>query len=225
MSSQQHEHQQERQERPVRGVRQVAGAAEPIQPNSQKPTRVYQLLEGIAEHEDFSEPHDPVTGRHPPKVYHKGERILSHIDLVKRFGPQKYALVGEGRRLRGSVVPGEVAPGQRSTPAPQGQVSSGKQVTRGTPQGSTVTGQFEEDEEQELFGDDVPAGHEEAGPDKVHQSESSQAQPMEEVTDEDLDNMTVAELRKYAASNKVDLQGATVKADIIKSIQDARGED
>lgn len=45
----------------------------------------------------------------------------------------------------------------------------------------------------------------------------------EEVTDT-FDDMTVAELKDYAAENEIDLEGAHLKADIVKKIRESEAE-
>lgn len=44
-----------------------------------------------------------------------------------------------------------------------------------------------------------------------------------EVSD-DLDSMTVPQLREHASDNEINLGGATTKADILKAIRDAEGD-
>lgn len=160
------------------------------------------------------------TPRNPGKTYKAGDVVESETDLAKRFGPEKFQLVGgeiataearvreleeEVRLLRaekagmlGRRTPGDPTPEnlERSPAvAPGGQVSTGKQASGGAFQGPGVrSGPLRPE-------DDVTVG----GP-----------------ADDGLDDKTVAELKDTAADEEIPLSGATKKDEIVAAIRKGR---
>jgi hypothetical protein len=94
---------------------------------------------------------DPETDRPlrcPSKTYNAGEVVLSEIDLVDRFGHQKFEALDESksvtvRRRLQSHTRGDVTPmneRESASVAPHGQTSTGTPETSTTAEGLTVSG-------------------------------------------------------------------------------------
>lgn len=175
------------------------------------------------------------TERYPSKTYQPGETVDSDLDLVARFGEQKFRHVGESsRQPRGSVTPATPAEDQRARTFPGGQVLEGFQRTTSAPDGRPVSGLLDPQQHAELqekhaarIADDYEAAAPKQTP-AQGQQRPAQAQQQQRpaqaqrLTDEQLHSMTVKDLQDHAAAEEIDLKGATRKEDMIRAIRGAK---
>jgi hypothetical protein len=177
----------------------------------------YKLLAGGFEQADKSKPikgpDGKPTGRFEKVKYSArgGAQpvIESDVDLVAKFGAAQFSLAGgddssakiaklerELATLRAKQgTPGDVnADNLLHSPAvaPGGQVSTGWQANSGPM----------DPDDAERAGANLPEGS--------------------DASDDDLEGMTVAELRGYAADKDIELHGATHKKDIIAAVKKGR---
>jgi uncharacterized small protein (DUF1192 family) len=173
----------------------------------------YKLLAGGFEQADKSKPilgpDGKPTGRFEKRHFRAGATVESDVDLIAKFGAGQFELVGgddssrkiaalerELATLRAKKgTPGDVnADNLLHSPsvAPGGQVSTGWQANSGSM----------DPDDAERAGANVPEGA--------------------EASDDDLESMTVAELRGHAADRDIELHGATTKKDIIAAVKKGR---
>ena len=186
---------------------------------SQDPLPVYDAATG-------AQKVDVRTGKpvfkHPPRVYKAGQTVECDDDLVARFGANKFQLIsgtpgkgpGVSRRAAQPAESAGVLDSANPAVAPGGQVSSGFQQTTGVegdPDGRTqVAGPLDVEDEataeasgadlENRGGKDTPAGYDR----------------------DELNDLSVADLKELAASDEVELHGASRKADIIDAILKAK---
>jgi hypothetical protein len=172
-----------------------------------------------------------VAPRAPTAKYKAGDLVPSPIDLVARFGANKFEYVNQGSRALGdNPVPAEPAADQDPTHFPGGQVSSGHQQATGTPQG-TVSGPDRrrthdarlEPSRTPQARVDEPGRGAATGTDveeAARKSARAQEEGSEAPTEEGLAEMKVEELREYARTHGISLHGATRKEEMIRAIQD-----
>lgn len=194
---------------------------------------------------------DPVTGKvtetYPKSRFRVGQTFEADEDLVRKHGASKFQLIGETRRQglmrtdkTGNPTPGDPTPlNQENTAAvaPHGQVSSGFQKavqTDGPVKGAPVTGEdldkiVEDHEEEAQRSAGKLSKEQQANPNNAKQS--VQAAHEEGDLDEnegkmrdgeDLEGMTVAELKELASEEEVELHGASRKDDLVKAIRKSR---
>jgi hypothetical protein len=178
--------------------------------------------------------------RPPSRVYRAGETVESDTDLVERFGPEKFQMVQDKYRLREGVAkgrkvqarkgvpegvetrsPGDPTPEiERTSPsvAPAGQVAQGFQgatspVNTTTPSGPlpVEAAQTEESEESE------EADDKEESPPKA--PPAPRGPRAKRSVPDNLDRMSLNDLRAFAAEEEVDIKGATRREDIIRQIR------
>jgi hypothetical protein len=164
--------------------------------------------------------------RYPAKTYSKGEEFDSPIDLVKRFGPEKFEYVDSPRKRKGSPgLSGEneevVEASEKTledfsergqTHAPHGQVSTGFQATSGGTPGPLSP------EKAHLVPSDEQVESLTVGEPKRQSGlkEQKGAKTQKEFAREDLKKMPKKELEELAAENEIDIEGAHTKDEIIE---------
>lgn len=169
-----------------------------------------------------------------------GPIVESDKDLVALFGSGKFEKVEaprsaseEVRRLEAQLVEARnklaaertaQAPPPQSNAFPGGQVSEGFQQATGTPEG-TVSGILPPD----MKFNPKTGTHEKVGPEAGAAPPARGASPAKaaaagkgKALPDDLEGMTVQDLKDYAADEEIDLKGHTLKADIIDTIRDAK---
>lgn len=188
-----------------------------------KTLKQFKLLVGYHVGPDFSKDPDEKTGKRPSKQYSPGDVVEDEADLVEKCGAGKFAFVGD--------KPGRVATSlPKQTKAPQGQVGSGFQVTTGgsnpggvppiTPAGTDITAHTAQDAADMAAGKQ-PANSQDPEDDDEEDDDDASSSAADS-DDEDLDSMTVAELKEYAEAHEIELHGAARKDDIVKAIRRSR---
>jgi hypothetical protein len=150
-----------------------------------------------------------------PRLYSAGDTFDSESDLVAKFnspGAIKFELVGSPPEASVPAVPAY------TTKFPAGQVSGGFQESSGT--GATPvgagTGPAAQSAQAARSGAPAPPpGSPPKGPPVAGETLAARA----EREGRPLDDMTLEELREYAADNEVDLKGHTLKADVLKTMK------
>lgn len=171
-------------------------------------TALFKLKAGRHRGADYSQEPvkrvDPITGveswKYPSKDYVVNDIIESEVDLTQ-LGREKFELIS-GR-------PRPMGPMNRSALAfPHGQVHDGLQQTT-TPGDVTKTGPKEmTDEEQEDYEERLEAT-----------DKGSAKGKSTEVSDDELESMSVEELKELAEEQEIDLRGKRSKHDIIDTIR------
>ena len=202
----------------------------------------HKLLVGVHEGPDFDyAAANDNKGDRPTRRYSEGETVWDNSNLVEKLGAGKFSLVrdhGEGADTRpkesrprakfpgvksttagDNPTPGDPTLGQAPSSFPHGQVSTGKQATTTLPDGRTVSGPAEPtDEEAEAASanaENVGGVPTPGGGNEDDESADAEDEP-------ELDAMTVAELKQYAADEEIELHGASRKDEIVKAIRKAR---
>lgn len=183
----------------------------------------------------------------PTRTYKVGERVESEVDLVKKHGAEKFERIGERRGIPrqqarrpaeadldplGKKVPtrGGVPAGVESrTPGDpteemqekhpslgaSGQVAQGFQEAVDQPKSNVTGGAYvpseEEEEESEI-----------ASPTPMKAGRTPAEAVEEQALPENLDRMTLRDLKEYAEQEEIDLEGATRRDDVLKKIRAAR---
>lgn len=149
----------------------------------------------------------------PSVTFKQGDTVESDDDLVAKFGSTKFTLL--------SGKPKVTQPAVRGYVAPHGQVSQGHQETAGGVPGlqDPIEAAEEAGEAPEVPGDSAA---------KSALVSSGEQQPdgskgaRKATQEEDLDGMTVADLKELADTEEIDLSGAHRKDEIIKAIRKGR---
>lgn len=180
----------------------------------------------------------PDNWRPPTKDYTAGQIVKSESDLVAQFGKEKFERV-QGKARRGVEEEEDKERDMLALPAkkmrtvavaPNGQVSTGKQVATTDNKGRTVSGiepvDDDDEEGQEMASrtgrnpEDFKKGNSPRG--------GKRGQSSEEDTEDDkakLEGMTKAELLEYAKDHEIDGVGsAMTKADILDAILSSNDE-
>lgn len=170
----------------------------------------------------------------PSRIYSRGDLVESDIDLVERFGSEKFERVGERRRRRDAVTPGMPSDeALEKTPAvfSGGQVSTGHQHSTSTEEGVTISGPISAKELEERG---MPTGSEIEDEDEEDEDESAPRTrtpartPAEAVQSprrplpDNLDRMPLRELHAFATEEEIDLKGISKREDVIKAIRASR---
>lgn len=162
-----------------------------------------------------------------PVAYHKGDVFDSDHDLAAMFnqpGCVKFEAIGEGSRRAGKAAgePGSALDVANKTPpanpsvSPGGQVSTGFQKSTSLPDGTTVSGPLVDEEKKTTrVASLVGEGSETKGAKK---GEAKAAPAADEWSVEELDALTIPELKEKAAKHDVDLKDAHLKHDIVKAL-------
>lgn len=115
--------------------------------------------------------------KYPSKTYNVGDTVEEpDIDLVERFGHEKFAYVGDRPQKamgtsKGSNKPGDAAPLAFQV-APAGQVIEGHQQTTSLPDGRQVSGAA--DEKAMQLNEEARQEHEQMKAQKLHSQEGEQ---------------------------------------------------
>jgi hypothetical protein len=172
---------------------------------------------------------DPVTGaetetyKYPTKRYNRGDVILDPEDLVAKE-PGRYAPVTGPRRRETVEVKGRVVSAP-SGPPPQGDPPNPDDLTPARkpdlelhpqrPPGAPPTPRPGTERDKMAKGEVKDAAADKAGRKKSGRAEDKAA---ETAYRDELEQMTVADLREHAREGGVQLHGASTKADIIDAI-------
>jgi hypothetical protein len=178
--------------------------------------RFYKLLAGQHIGPDLSQEPDEETGRYPSKTWNAGQVVESETDLCHKHGDQKFAEVGQPRKLQ---TPGDVTDEAEESGVatfPAGQRSTGYQDSSVAKQGSTG---------EEYH---VPQNQEEAEEEVSAPTEGGEGEGGEESAEEgeeaDFRSMTITELKKEAEDRDVDLAGCKNRAEMIDKLQGNKGK-
>lgn len=216
-------------DRPAGGAARAAG-----------PVRRYKLLAGQHVALDPTLATDE-RGRGQSRIYRRGDVVESAKDLVLLFGSEKFQLIGE---RQASI--------QASIPAPQGQMSSGFQVSKGEPadplDGRIHQVKAEDAETQARLsreggavpvqeGDDIVPGATEDGlqtGDEAAEAEGGGAEVGDDGAEPgsdmpraeggyDLDAMSLRELKELAEANEINTEGVGNSKEKVKERLRAAG--
>jgi hypothetical protein len=182
----------------------------------------FKLLAGIhvAPDPNWKPPKNDPDAKAPSVTYKQGDTVESDEDLVAKFGSTKFLFLG------GSVK--KTPPAVRGFVHPAGQVNQGHQETAGG-----VPGLQDPEEAAEEAGDPVEVPGDGAAKDALVSGGEQQPDPRRKggksgegadanEAPEDLDSMTVAELRELAETEEADLTGLHRKDEIVKAIKKNR---
>lgn len=152
----------------------------------------FKILAGQHIQGDKTQPIVNETGKHPSKTYDVGSVVESDIDLAKKHGYDKFQLLADKRST------------PTSKPIP-------KQVTAqpAIPQFEEVEAELEEDENP------VPPAPQEEGEEAAADEDESPA-----ITREELQSMSLKELRAYAQEMGINTSNMKDKNTVIAAILD-----
>lgn len=145
------------------------------------------------------------------QTFKAGEVVESEKDLVAKFGREKFQFLG------GSVKDAE--PVVNDSQFPNGQVSSGHQVSTSGPNGTTIAVL----DKSRPVDDGLPEGKLKPAA-RGQNTAADTARAKQDAIEPEFDAMTVAELREYAEEKEIDLSGAHRKDEIIQAIRDHMSE-
>ncbi len=158
----------------------------------------------------------------PSKTFKTGETVETDTDLIRKFGAEKFQLTDSGKHnpkgdFHGSHTVGDPTPDNQlfsQTSFPAGQVATGFQQTTTGPDGKPVSGPLDPDPEVR-----AKAGVADSDP---HTEERAKKATTKGPSDEDLEGMTVAELKEHLEAEEVEVPSGAHKADLIKAAKKAR---
>jgi hypothetical protein len=215
---------------------------------TEKPKKLnsYRLLAGAHIGANFDEEpkkvKDEDTGetvyQYASKFYRQGETVKSEKDLVAFGGHEKFQLVGSDTTVSGTgdPTPGDPTPENVAYSAavtPGGQVSTGFQSSTGTKEG-TVSGPIDPKHpahpanqakgKQGMKGksekSDTPGAR--LVKSKTPDTEEGDSEGSGDTSDDNLDTMTLAELKQKCDDDEVDTSGCRSKADYLKALRSSK---
>jgi hypothetical protein len=155
--------------------------------------------------------------RAPSRFYRPGEIVETDLDLVARFGPEKFQLISGTPKDTKKVVP---RPGEDMRFPP---------VKEADPEGGGPAGQLPHQQpyprpivpstrEEEL--DESERGAVEAQDEQKKAGQRAQQQKDKKSKDDpDFDTMTLKQLQEYAEEEEIDLKGARTKDEVLKAVK------
>lgn len=177
----------------------------------------FKLLAGLHVTADpnFKAPKNDPDAKPTSIPYKAGDTVESDEDLVAKFGSTKFLFLGGSAKKTPPAVRGFVHPA--------GQVNQGHQETAGG-----VPGLQDPEKAAEEAGAPVEVPGDGAAKDALVSSGEQQPDPRRKTAradatpEQDLDSMTVADLKALAEDEEADLTGLHRKDEIVKAIKKNR---
>lgn len=164
---------------------------------------------------------DPTTGlvtqRYPSKTYKQGEVVESDVDLVARLGANKFQLVGGGKANRKQMSLSELMSERAKLDM---QIAEASRVA---PLDAKRKEEIEREEAANaLLEEGEEVDDDDRDDDNRVKKTSKKPNAFKDQLPEDLDEMTVAELKEYAEAEEIDISEVHLKADIVEAIRAAK---